>query len=96
MSAIYRIMGNRGRVTIPYVTRLRIGFSKDDVISFVEGKDGKSVIIRREEICDHCGLDDKSKETDSITLKDFLNDLTDEQQMAAFTYLNMKWGNYRA
>lgn len=96
MSAIYRIMGSRGRITIPYETRLRVGFSKNDVISFVEGKDGKTVIIRREMICDRCGLEDKGEETDGITLKDFLNNLTDEQQIAAFTYLNMKWGNSRA
>ena len=98
MKAIYRIMGKRGRITIPYETRVRVGFAYNDILSFVEGPDGKSVIVRREKICNDCVSeqeDSHKDDSDGITLKDFLNGLTEEQQRAAFTYLNLKWGNVR-
>ena len=54
MKAIYRIMGKRGRITIPYETRVKVGFAYNDILSFVEGSDGKSVVVSRERICDNC------------------------------------------
>ena len=57
MKAIYRIMGKRGRITIPYETRVKVGFAYNDILSFVEGSDGKSVVVRRERICDNCVSD---------------------------------------
>ena len=31
---IYRILGQKGRITIPLAIRLRCGFAADDVLSF--------------------------------------------------------------
>ena len=31
---IYRIIGNEGRITIPYAIRQTVGFLPDDVVSF--------------------------------------------------------------
>jgi len=98
MKAIYRIMGKRGRITIPYETRVKLGFAYNDILSFVEGSDGKSVVVRRERICDNCASEPeerKKEDTDGVTLKDFLNSLTEDQQRAALTYLNLKWGSVR-
>lgn len=101
MNPIYRIMGRRGRITIPYETRLRVGFSYNDILSFTEAPDGKSVIVKRERICDNCASSpgaaspprnsDDGEASDGISLEDFLNSLTEEQQKAALAYLNMKW-----
>jgi bifunctional DNA-binding transcriptional regulator/antitoxin component of YhaV-PrlF toxin-antitoxin module len=103
MKKIYRILGQRGRITIPYAIRVKLGFNADDVLSFKESKDGNSVIIRREKICDGCQSQTscvtKPKKgklrveaaEDKITLYDFLNGLSPEQQRAALVHLSVKW-----
>ena len=101
MKKIYRILGQRGRITIPYAIRVKLGFNADDVLSFKESKDGNSVIIRREKICDGCQTSCAVKPKkgklrvdaaeDKITLYDFLNGLSPEQQRAALVHLSVKW-----
>ena len=101
MKTIYRILGQRGRITIPYAIRAKLGFNADDVLSFKESKDGKSVVVRREKICDGCKTvceqatqkkKKKSRSTDEeITLYEFLNGLSAEQQHAALVHLSVKW-----
>ena len=91
---IFRILGKRGRVTIPYEIRKRVGFKYNDVLSFDESPDGRTVIVKRERICD-CDLNDKNeqkeKKNDEVTLFDFLNGLSAEQQRAALIHLSIKW-----
>ena len=88
---IYRILGKRGRITVPYEIRQRVGFSYNDILSFEESEEGKSVIVKREKICDGC-VEENSKETkDEITLFDFLNGLSEEQQRAALIHLSVKY-----
>lgn len=36
MRKLYRILGKKGRITIPYEIRSRVGFSYNDVLSFTE------------------------------------------------------------
>ena len=36
MTKLYRILGKRGRITIPFEIRQRVGFSYNDVLSFIE------------------------------------------------------------
>lgn len=90
MAKMYRILGKRGRITIPYAIRQRIGFGYNDVLSFTESADGRSVVIRREKLC---GTPSNAKPTgkDEITLFDFLNSLSPGQQRAALSHLYMKW-----
>ena len=94
----FRILGKRGRITVPYEIRCKVGFKQNDVLSFEESKDGRSVIIKREIICDCNG--EKSKERkdrgDEITLYDFLNGLSPEQQRAALIHLSVKWAQNQA
>lgn len=93
MKKMYRILGKRGRITIPYDIRVKVGFQQDDVLSFEESEDGRAVLVRRERICD-CAKSGKKAEkeiTDEITLYDFLNGLTLEQQRAALIHLSVKW-----
>lgn len=89
---IFRILGKHGRVTIPYEIRQRVGFSYNDVLSFSESPDRNVVIIRREKLCDYCAAKKAKKQetADQITLFDFLNGLSAEQQKAAFAHLKLK------
>ncbi len=44
---IYRVLDKKGRITIPYAIRKRIGFRYNDILSFTEQNDGSVVIKRR-------------------------------------------------
>ena len=76
MLKIYRVLGKRGRITIPFEIRQRIGFRYNDVLSFTHQDDG-SVVVRREKICDNCNeLAEEFEE--NFTLEDFLDSLSEE------------------
>ena len=80
MLKIYRVLGKKGRITIPFVIRQRIGFRYNDVLSFTQQDDG-SVLVRKEKICDNCNeLAEEFEE--NYTLEDFLDSLhqSDSQQ----------------
>lgn len=92
MSKLYRILGKRGRITIPYEIRRRVGFQYNDVLSFTE-QDDRTVVVRREKICDNCKETQHpvSKQGDSITLLQFLDGLSSDEQRAALIHLSVKW-----
>ena len=92
MSKLYRILGKRGRITIPFEIRQRVGFSYNDVLSFTESADGRTVVVRREKICNNC-KETVEPTTDKVTLLDFLNGLSEEEQHAALVHLSVKWAN---
>lgn len=89
MLKIYRVLGKKGRITIPFEIRQRIGFRYNDVLSFTQQDDG-SVLVKREKICDNCIdiADDYSK---NITLEDFLDSLSEEEQREALLHLSLLW-----
>ena len=91
MTKLRRILGKRGRITIPYEIRQRVGFAYNDVLSFTEAKDGRTVIIRREKICDDCIDRERIEIEKTVDLEDFLNDLSSEQQRKALIHLSIKW-----
>lgn len=90
MNKIYRILGQKGRVTIPFEIRQVIGFKHNDVLSFKVSDNGTSVIVKKERICDNCNMEEP-QENDEVTLLDFLNNLSPEQQKAALVHLSVKW-----
>lgn len=93
MTKLLRILGKRGRVTIPYEIRRRVGFAYNDVLSFAE-QDDRTVIVRREKICDNCSGNPKTpvkQETDSMTLLQFLDGLSADEQRAALIHLSVRW-----
>lgn len=91
MLKMYRVLGKRGRITIPYEIRQRIGFRHNDVLSFTQQDDG-SVLVKREKICDNCKELAKDFE-ESITLEDFLDSLSEEEQRDALVHLSLLWAN---
>ncbi len=89
MLKMYRILGKRGRITIPFEIRKRIGFRYNDVLSFTQQDDG-SAFIRREKICDNC-IDIVDDYSENITLEDFLDSLSEEEQREALVHLSLLW-----
>lgn len=89
MLTLYRVLGKRGRITIPYEIRQQIGFRYNDVLSFTQ-QDDDSLILRREKICDSC-KDITDEYEDDITLEDFLDSLSEEEQRDALIHLSLLW-----
>lgn len=94
MAKTLKILGKRGRVTIPFEIRQRLGFKYNDILSF-EDNDVDTVTVKREVLCNHCSDDlfeepiDKSD--DEETLLAFLDSLTLTEQRAALIHLSAKW-----
>ena len=96
MTKLYRILGKRGRITIPFEIRQRVGFSYNDVLSFTESPDGRTVIVKREKICDNCSGTKETEKDNEMTLEDFLDSLSAEQQRVALVHLSVKWAEKEA
>lgn len=89
MLKIYRVLGKRGRITIPFEIRQRIGLRYNDVLSFTQQDDG-SVVVRREKLCDNCQYLEEDFE-ENITLEDFLDGLSEKEQRNALLHLSLLW-----
>ena len=44
-NTIYRVMGKRGRITIPYEFRQQVGFGYNDILSFTKQDDTNVGIV---------------------------------------------------
>lgn len=91
---VYRVMGKRGRITIPYEFRQQVGFRYNDVLSFTQ-QDDNTVTVKREKICDNCAgrkpQDTVGAADKGLTLMELLDSLTPAQQRAALVHLSVKW-----
>ena len=87
-NTIYRVMGKRGRITIPYEFRQQVGFGYNDILSFTK-QDDNTVIIRRESSFGY-PADNLAADT-GVTLRDLLDSLTPTQQKAALVHLSIRW-----
>ncbi len=91
MAKMFRVLGKMGRITIPYEIRKRVGFARNDVLSFTEAEDGRTVVVRREKLCDGCPEVEEEGSMDAVTLQDFLDGLTEKEQRAALLHLSVRW-----
>ena len=89
MLRLFRVLGKRGRITIPFEIRQRIGFRYNDVLSFNQQDDG-SVLVRREKLCDNCQYLEEDFE-ENYNLEDFLDSLSEEEQRDALLHLSLLW-----
>lgn len=83
---IYKILGKRGRITIPFAIREELGLEQDDVLSFELQEDG-GVVIRMEPRC--CGCHEEIQPS-MISLQDLLDELPMEAKRDAVVYLSMQ------
>lgn len=86
---IFKVLGKKGRITIPFEIRMKQGFRYNDIISFEDRED--SIVIRKEKVCDGCRNQPICKPTDSVTLLEFLDSLSAEEQRAALVHLSVAW-----
>ena len=87
---IYKILGKRGRITIPWEIRRELGFAYNDVVSFE--MDGNTVLVKREKICDGCKtVPTPEPKANSAALKELLDDLTPEELRTALIHLSVRW-----
>ena len=86
MAQMYRILGKRGRITIPYEIRQRVGFSQNDVLSFTESSDGRTVLVKREKRNNKTAMQISQKiaEINATILK--LNELRSKGYLAPEVY----------
>lgn len=90
---ILRILGKRGRVTIPFEIRETVGFSYNDVLSFTVD-DEDTVTIKKERICDdNCAKYNLSPAymRDDELLRDFVDRLPSSKQREVLVHLSLKW-----
>jgi len=87
METIYRILGKRGRITIPYALRLNMGFHPNDLVSFRQ--EGDVVMVKREKVCDNCAtIDNGELPVTTAALREFLTSLPTNVQKDALVYLS--------
>ena len=82
MTKMFKVLGKRGRVTIPLEVREELGYSCNDILSFT-AQDNGTLLIKKEKICDNCIVQLKAAEEqkkDSDSIMELLDSLTDSQQ----------------
>ncbi len=92
MMKIFKVLGKRGRITIPFEIRRRVGFDCNDILSFEESEDGQAVLVRREKVCDECRIK-RGGPGDTAELLGFLDGLTAEEQRTALVHLSVIWAD---
>ena len=85
MKKLYRILGIKGRTTIPFSVRIGVGFKPGDVISF-EAQQNGTVLLRKEPLCDKCREKIKENRREP-ELPELLNWLSVAEQKTAFRLL---------
>lgn len=83
---ILRILGRKGRTTIPFSLRKELGLQPGDIVSFTLEND--SVKLRREDLCDfeHCpGIMDSDDEITPDMILEVMEELTPDDQFAVIS-----------
>jgi bifunctional DNA-binding transcriptional regulator/antitoxin component of YhaV-PrlF toxin-antitoxin module len=90
---IYKILGKRGRITLPLEIRQEMDFAFNDVVSFE--RSGDTVTVRREKVCDNCATETKNPELETKSraalLDELLDGLTAEELRTALIRLSVRW-----
>ena len=90
-SKIYKILGKRGRITIPWEIRKDLGFAYNDVVSF--DMDGDTVLVKREKICDGCKTVPlpESKENPGELINELVEEMTLNEFRTVLIHLTNRW-----
>ena len=89
MTKPIKILGKRGRVTIPFEIRQALGYTDNDILSFTAQPDG-TLVVRREKLCDDCN-EEPAEERTSESLMKLLDALPDSQQREILIKLSVRW-----
>jgi len=87
---IYKILGKRGRITIPWEIRKTMGFAYNDVISFMVADN--AVLLKCELLCDGCSMAFSTEpQEEANAFKALLDELTTEEIREAIVQLSVRW-----
>lgn len=89
MTKPIKILGKRGRVTIPFEIRQALGYTDNDILSFTAQPDG-TLLVRREKLCDD-GEEEPAEKRTSDSVMELLNSLPDSQQREILIKLSVRW-----
>jgi bifunctional DNA-binding transcriptional regulator/antitoxin component of YhaV-PrlF toxin-antitoxin module len=90
MQKMLKILGKRGRVTIPWELRRALGFAYNDVVSFEQ--DGDAVLVKREKLCNKCAVASAPPPQDiAAALTELLDGLTAEELRTALIRFSVRW-----
>ena len=86
MATLRRILGKRGRTTIPYEFRQILDLRHNDVLTFAINDDKTCVVITKEKICTDCiKFVPYGKE---ISLDDFLSKMNKDEMLQTIAVLS--------
>lgn len=86
---IFKVLGKRGRITIPFEIRKELGFCYNDILSFAVDED--NVCVKREKLCNNCREVKSEQPESTVTLLELLDGLSASEQRAALIHLSVKW-----
>ena len=89
MTKPIKILGKRGRVTIPFEISQALGYTDNDILSFTAQPDG-TLLVRREKLCDD-GEEESAEKRTSDSVMELLNSLPDSQQREILIKLSVRW-----
>ena len=90
MTKPIKILGKRGRVTIPFEIRQALGFTDNDILSFNAQPDG-TLLVRREKLCDDCEEEPAGEKKSCDNVMKLLDSLPDSQQRDILIKLSVRW-----
>jgi bifunctional DNA-binding transcriptional regulator/antitoxin component of YhaV-PrlF toxin-antitoxin module len=85
MNKVFRILGKRGRITIPFEMRVQLGIMHNDILSFQA--DGNKVIVTKEKLCINCTSSEDSKKQ---IIKEYIDSLSPYDQQNLIMQLTSK------
>lgn len=89
---VYRVLGRKGRITIPYAMRQAVGFQPEDVVSF-ELTASNAILVRREKLL---GREEPNHPPPNMTeLTAFLESLSRQEQYKALVHLSVLWAEHQ-
>ena len=74
---VRRVIGIKGRITIPYHIRMAMKIKYNDVLSFSIGDNPNTIVIEKLNICNHCNA--TPKEENVIELQKILKGFSREE-----------------
>jgi len=88
MDTIYKVLDQKGRTTIPFEIRRKLGMKYNDILSFT--MDNNRVIITKEKLCNDCNVENEKK-----PFSEFIDSLSPMQQYELFNKLAERWASGR-
>ena len=87
MNKFVKVLERRGRITIPAEIRKKLGYEKNDILSFTPWEDG-SLLIRKERL-------DESIDSESSPLLKMFEAMSDKAQKEVLASLIARWAERR-